>query len=259
MRRVAAIVGICVALVASSATPAFAQWEWFKWIQELSGPGPFVARYAVTPTFGCKMTRLLAGQTQDQVNAEVASAFRLPRLAFCDTLDYNWRNVRFFGAATVTFLDGEGHNNLDFAPALERHDKVKARLFMGRFVVRLHELLDAGVGAGVMQFVATPTVTLNRTVIDPFVAIRPGAILLFIGGNAARPAGDIPRWIDYLARSVHFTVGGTFYPQGFTVEDFGAFGIVGRTGSHLRGTPELIGHWGARITIPLPRVGIATR
>ena len=52
MRRAFAVVLMGVALTLLLPRPASAQWGWFKWINELSGPGDFVLN-GTTVTFGC--------------------------------------------------------------------------------------------------------------------------------------------------------------------------------------------------------------
>ena len=54
MRHAKAILLIVLAVLLFSPTRAFAQWDIIRWIQELSGPGPFSVHKGIDLNFACK-------------------------------------------------------------------------------------------------------------------------------------------------------------------------------------------------------------
>jgi hypothetical protein len=205
MRRVIAIGLIGLALTLLSARPASAQWSWFRWIQELSGPGHFELN-GMTVTFGC------ATGDAAQQTAEVSSA--VVRQLFCDKSS-NWRSVRRF--IGVTYALGDGTNPLEYAAGREKHERVKAHLYSATGAFRIHPAVDAGASGGFMRFEGTPDVVVTRYLIEPFIAVRPIAIF---------PGSGDALWLDRLARAVEFNAALIVFPQGFRLSDFGAIGGV---------------------------------
>lgn len=228
MRRATAIGLIGLAMVLLSARTASAQWEWFKWIQELSGPGPFELN-GVTVTFGCTG---LDGEALPEGPA-------VSRVLFCDRNAKNWHRVkRFWG---VTVATGDGENNLVFAPGDAALDRVAASIYLVRGIQRLNPAIDVGSAAGFMRFTARPGTHVTKFVIDPVVALRPFAICL---PDKWSPSTRAKRVRDFFARAVEVNAGALIFPQGFRVNDFGAIG-----GPNLTGGPEVSWHAGLRISI----------
>jgi hypothetical protein len=203
MRRVTAIGLIGLALTLLTAREASAQWSWFRWIQELSGPGKFDLN-GVTVTFGCA--------PDDSGPNEESSG--VVRHIFCDKAS-NWRSVkRFMG---VTYALGDGTNPLEYPAGREKLERMKAHLYTATGAFRVHPAVDAGASGGFMRFEGTPDVTVTRFLIEPFVAVRPIAIF---------PGSGDAVWLDRLARAVEFNAALIVFPQGFRLSDFGAIGGV---------------------------------
>ena len=138
---------------------------------------------------------------------------------------------RFYG---VNLGMGDGKNNLVFPDGVTVKEKVTLSVITLRGAWRAHAMLDVGAQAGIHRFSGTPSVVVNRLVIDPYVAVRPfGWLVLKDSPNRAH---------DAIAKGFEFTLGATIYPEGFTVQDFGAIGTV--NGTTLTGNAELIGHYG---------------
>jgi hypothetical protein len=225
MRRVTAIGLIGLAMVVLSARPASAQWEWFKWIQELSGPGPFELS-GVSVTFGC------TGSNPNRVLTEGPPVYRV---LFCDRNPDSWRTVkRFWG---VTVATGDGKNNLVFPAGIDSLERVSASVYLVRGMARVHPAVDVGSASGFMRFTARPGITVSKFVIDPVVAFRP-----FAAGMTRTSTHDAA--LDFFARSVELNAGVFIFPQGFRVTDFGATG-----GPDLTGDPEISFHVGLKFSI----------
>ncbi|HYN07805.1 MAG TPA: hypothetical protein VES67_10475 [Vicinamibacterales bacterium] len=224
MRRTTAIGLIGCALILLSAKPASAQWSWFRWIQELSGPGDFDLN-GMTVTFGCVEDR-----AAPRANADYGSG--AVRYVFCDKSP-RWRYVkRFIG---VTYAQGDGTNNLDYPANREKLERVKASIYLATGAFRLHPTVDVGASGGFMRFEGTPDIVVTRYLIEPFVAVRPLAFLIDEADS------DSPR--DRLARAVELNAAVIVFPQGFRLSDFGAIGGP----DDWSGKPETIVRLGFRV------------
>ena len=222
MRRAFAVVLMGVALTLFSPRPASAQWSWFKWIQELSGPGKFELS-GTTVTFGC----VVEGDRRAEVGAPYMELF-------CDK-GREWRQVRRFMG--VSFAIGDGTNPLEYPSTVEKLERVKGQLYVGTGGFRLLEgVIDVGASGGFMRFAGAREdrrdLWLTKYLVEPFIAVRPLAFLPNEG------------WEDYVARAVEFNAALIIFPQGFRLSDFGAIG--GR--EEFSGDPETIIRWGFRAT-----------
>lgn len=222
MRRAFAVVLMGVALTLLSARPASAQWSWFRWIQELSGPGDFDLN-GTTVTFGC----VKAGDERADVGAPYMHLF-------CDKGN-DWKDVkRFMG---VTFALGDGTNPLVYPSTVEKLERVKGQLYLGTGGFRLNSYVDAGASGGFMRFAGARQdrhdVWVTRYLVEPYIAVRP---LAFLADNDNQA-------MDRVARAVEFNAAVIIFPQGFRLSDFGAIG-----GPEFSGDPETIVRVGFRAT-----------
>jgi hypothetical protein len=223
MRRAIAIGLIGCALTLLSARPASAQWSWFKWIQELSGPGDFDLN-GVTVTFGCAMKKNPQPVAEEEVSSGAVNQ------VFCDKSS-RWRSVdRFIG---VTYALGDGTNPLTYPADREKLERVKTQLYTATGAFRIDPVVDVGASGGFMRFEGTPDVVVTRYLIEPFIAVRPIAII---------PGSDKKLWLDRLARAVELNMALIVFPQGFRLSDFGAIGGV----PDWDGDPETIIRFGFR-------------
>jgi hypothetical protein len=220
MRRAIAIGLIGFAVTLLSPRPASAQWGWFRWIQELSGPGDFQLN-GFTVTFGCVESR-----SESQANREAGPP--PVKYVFCDKSP-RWRSVkRFMGAS---YAIGDGTNNLTYPNGTEVFERVKASIYQATGAFRINPYLDAGASGGFMRFSGTPDVVVTRYLVEPFVAVRP---LAFLADD-----GDTAR--DRLARAIEFNGALVIFPQGFRLSDFGAI-----DGPDWSGKPEAVFRIGFR-------------
>jgi hypothetical protein len=227
MRRATAIGLIGLALTLLSPRSASAQWSWFRWIQELSGPGDFDLN-GMTVTFGCAQGASDRTSALQRNRAEVSSA--AVRHLFCDK-SADWRTVtRYIG---VTYALGDGTNPLEYPAGREKLERVKAHLYTATGAFRVDSVVDVGASGGFMRFEGTPDVVVTRYLIEPFIAVRPIAII---------PQSAERLWLDRLARAVEFNAALIVFPQGFRLSDFGAIGGV----PDWNGNPETIIRFGFR-------------
>jgi hypothetical protein len=227
MRRVIAVGLIGLGLTFVSARPASAQWAWFRYIQQLSGPGPFDLQ-GVTVTFGCAEGEE-SGKTDDTRAGPEAY-----RYLFCDKAP-RWKHVtRYMG---VTFATGDGENNLVFPASREKLERVRASIYLVTGAFRLHPGVDVGSSAGFMRFTATPDVVVSKYVIDPFIAVRPVGLFLTRQGTSDKVA-------SFFAQAIEVNAGVIIFPQGFRLSDFGAIG-----GPEWNGDPEISAHVGFRFSV----------
>jgi hypothetical protein len=226
MRRAAVIALTGLTMIALSARPAWAQWEWFKWIQELSGPGPFEL-HGATFTFGCR-------DDAESVSTEDTSPLAYRGL-FCDRVPHRWKSVDRFLAVTVAH--GDGRNNLVYPSSVEPRERVTAWMIRLAATKRVHRTFDVGSGVGFLRFSAVQDAFVTKYYLDPYVALRPLGFLAPRSGNASGPR-------DFLARSIDLTAGAIIFPQGFRLSDFGAIG-----GAELNGDAELSWHAGLRVVV----------
>jgi hypothetical protein len=224
MRRAIAVGLIGFALTLMSARPASAQWGWFRWIQELSGPGP-IALQGVTVTFGCAQGKI---QTKEEREKSPLYGY-----VFCDYAN-NWKSIRHFYG--VTAMWGDGENNLVFPADREKLERVKSSLYLAFGTLRLHPGFDVGGSLGFTRFTGTPDITATKFIINPFVVVRPVGLFL-----KPEKAGSVA---NFFGRAIEFNAGLIILPQGFHLSDFGAIG-----GPDWSGDPEFNGQIGLKIRI----------
>ena len=230
MRHARAVVLLVLAVLLFSPTAAFAQWNIIRWIQELSGPGPFEVNYGLDINVLCVPKE----NTKRAEGTDMKGHPREYRWLFCDQERFEWRNVqRYYGFAVGV---GDGENNLVFPDGVTGNPKVRLYYFAARGAWRPYPLVDVGALAGMHRFSARPGVVVSRFILDPYISLRPFGL---VGKNERDKAKDI------LARLIEFNVGVTIYPEGFKVEDFGA--ISTKNGTLLSGNAEAIPHVGLRI------------
>ena len=207
MRRSTAIGLLALTMTVLSARPASAQYGWFKWIQELSGPGPFKVAGA-TVTVWC--------DGDDAFTQGVAKENVVYRKLGCDRVPFLWPTAKFFVTASAGW--GKGENNLEYP---EKESNLSAVVLQVGGAFRPAKWFDVGAGVGLLRLSGAPE-TVSKAFVEPFVSIRP---LAGLGGPGRSVAAD--SW----ARAVDLTLALTIFPQGFRLDDFGAVGGPNLTGS----------------------------
>ena len=233
MRRATTTGLIGLAILLATAQPASAQWDWIKWLEELSGPGHFVL-YGGETHVGCQFKTLGDAKTNSELQAQARTGPAILRGLFCDqnprevTLSptnttHVWKQVRSFWSIMSAY--GTGTNPLDY-PAGEKREKTTAWTLTAGPVYRVSAVTDLGASVGVVKFSGSTAKSFNKLIVDPYIVIRPLALL-----NS--------EWEQTFA----VRLDATWFPQGFTLEDFGA------TAGPLNGKTEVIFQIGLMVNV----------
>lgn len=206
MRRLTGTGLIALALLVGFARPASAQWDLLKWLEELSGPGPFFVS-GPEATFYCPGAHARAKLDDKDFGL------------LCDREAATFKHVKFYVGASV--LWGSGHNPLTYAGQPDNpHRSVSTQSYAGILGYRLWNWADVASQVGLAHFSAEGTGTV-KFFLDPYAAVRP---LAFCPKTKS------------IERLVEARVGLLLFPQGFTLADFGA------TGGSLTGKAEFVWH-----------------
>ncbi len=215
MRRAMTTGLIGLAILFGIARPASAQWNIIKWLEELSGPGYFVL-YGGEVHVGCDLFR--------KANKELDTAARTGpaalRKLFCDQnptavgSSRVWEQTRLFLA--VQGAVGTGSNPLEY-PAGEKKDRTWAWTLGAGPVYRFGPVADVGTSLGVAHFAGSKVESTSKFVIEPYVVIRP-----------------LAKGPDNLKQYFSVRLSASMFPQGFTLQDFGA------TAGSLNGEAETV-------------------
>jgi hypothetical protein len=199
-----------------SARPAAAQYSWLKWIQELSGPGPFEL-HGITATFGC-----IGKDGRSVFTADDGIPIVYKSLG-CDRVARTWDKVHWFVGVTVA--KGSGEYNLDPLPTVTSKDSVSALMVRFATTKRLDPVWDVGSGVGLLRFSAVEGSSTSKFFFEPFLSMRPLGYLVLKSESTVA---------DFFARAVDVTFSAIIFPEGFRLSDFGAIG-----GANLTGKPEV--------------------
>lgn len=197
-------------LVMSCVLPrpaAAAEWDFFEWLERLSGPGPFrsIAGLNLTETFACYGVK---ANTSEEALAVTAGE---PELFF-DISCGRAARQRVWARLGVNVMRMRGDNDLQYvtvAPLSEDDRKVRVWGVLLVADVSLRPYLDVGAGAGVLRFSGPLFDGFGRFALEPTrVTLKPLAI-----GNR------VPfRWREVLQLR-HTTL---YVPGGFDDGDFNA-------------------------------------
>ena len=177
----------CVALM--MIVPATARATWWDWIQEMSGPGPFVSRGPVLATVCSKdLSRLIANDRPVENNWGVDKP--------CWFVDLR------------RFASDDNRKNFPAPVDLTAFDAgLTLQLLPYRFV-------EIGAGLGVAHFSGANDVTANRfTVTIPRVVITPLALL--------SPLSSKHKFVKNFVRVLKLHAGYIWIPGSVQAEDFG--------------------------------------
>ena len=142
MRRLTFTGLIALAIIAGFARPASAQWSFLKWLEELSGPGPFHMN-GFDVAFYCPNAHARAALNDNH------SDFR----PFCDKEVGPFEDVKFY--AGFSFMHGSGHNPLTYAvnPG-DPNRRVSAQSYAAILGYRVSQVTDVGTQVGIARFSA---------------------------------------------------------------------------------------------------------
>src|SRR5262245_10788854 len=191
MRKALATILLALAGVAVSVRPASAQWDWLKWLEELSGPGHFVM-WGPDVTLFCKTKAQPAGA--QQITASPYKYFE------CDkdprgTVP-NWKQVTsFYG---VRYLFGQGTNPLDYPSGVTKKSHTSAHFLSFQASRRSSSVTDLGAGVGFWRFAGAEDHAFNKVSVEGYAAVRPFAT-------------NSHRWLE---RFFELRVGAIVFPEG---------------------------------------------
>jgi hypothetical protein len=175
---------------------ASAQYEWYEWLQELSGPGPFSGTGADW--------RLLC--FSDDAPAPNESPLITPSCLLTPLQRDQFRRASINLA--FAYLDANG-NPLKYAAGLD--PAVKLTLLKPSVWWRPFPAFEVGTGAGIMWFSGPAFPSFTRFFVEPFrVDVKLSAL--------SHPFPEYQTWME----AVSFRWGVAFIPGGFLAEDFGA-------------------------------------
>ena len=190
------------------ARPADAQAGFIRWLEKLSGPGPFVGA-------GLEIYGLCYAAEKDSIGAPEPLATE-PRRWFFDVNCARAARDRQRLTIGVQFSKMIGDNNLLYDPSLpdDLHDTVGATALLGSADLSVTRSLDVGVGLGFMHFTGAPPGSFTRLALEPIrVTWKPLAM---------RPSGDRDLLGLYKREWLQLRLVMTVIPGGFDAEDFGA-------------------------------------
>jgi len=202
------------------APPAEAQAGFIRWLEKLSGPGPFYGG-------GFELYGFCYGKKKDDSIApdftgDALSASK-PQWFFdvnCGKANRTSKRL----TVGVQFSKLWGDNNLQYDASVpeEQRDTVAATIFLGSADFGVDRALDVGAGLGFIHFTNTPPGGFSRVLVEPLrVTWKPLTMR-----RATASAADL-----YQREWLQFRLVMTVLPGGFDAEDFGAI-----PGSYSSGT-----------------------
>jgi len=204
MRRLLLFALAALVLNLAAPRPADAQAAFIRWLERLSGPGPFYgAGFEVYPV--CFNA---TDQAWTVLDMDCGGTVRGERSLRIERV--------LFG---VQYSKLRGNNELLYDPAIpaDQTDSVGATIFLGSADVGFIRALDVGASVGFIRFSGMPSEAFSRTIFEPLrITFKP----------LAMKASSVRRdeWLQIRLVT-------TVLPGGFDAEDFGAI-----PGSYSSGT-----------------------
>ena len=202
--------------------PAEAQAGFIRWLEKLSGPGPFYG-----PGFDlygfCYGIKKNSSIDYDLTDEQLRTNTYAPSWFWnvnCGKANRTSRRL------TIGVQDPKlwGDNNLEYDATVpeDQRDTVTATIFLGSADFGVDRSLDVGAGLGFVHFTGTPAGGFSRAVLEPLrVTFKP---LTMRRATASGPNLYRREWLQ-------FRLVMTVLPGGFDAEDFGAI-----PGSYPSGT-----------------------
>jgi hypothetical protein len=210
-----------------SARPADAQAGFIRWLEKLSGPGPFVGA-------GLEIYGLCYAAEKDSITAPEPAATE-PRRWFFDVNCARAARDRQRLTIGVQFSKMIGDNNLQYDASVpdDLHDTVGATALLGSADLTVARPLDLGVGVGFLHFTGGLPGSFTRFALEPLrVTWKPLAM---------RPAADSSDRMGLYKREwLQIRLVMTVIPGGFDAEDFGAIPGSYRSGTEVQANMYLI-------------------
>jgi hypothetical protein len=214
--------------------PAEAQAGFIRWLERLSGPGPFVGG-------GVEVYALCYGVRKDQPVDPDASGDRAASWFFdanCGRAARDRRRVTI--GAQWARLAGNNTLQYDASVPAALTDRVSATLFLATADVGVVRPLDVGASAGFIRFAGAPPGAFTRPAIEPLrltwkpLAMRP----VGRGPNGTIPADAAAALYRREWLQIRLVV--TLLPGGFDAEDFGAIPGTFHSGTEVQSNVYVI-------------------
>jgi hypothetical protein len=220
MKKAALIGVLALAWTIVPARPAEAQAGFIRWLEKLSGPGPFVGA-------GFELYGYCYGVKKEDPTSPDPSAESPANREFfwdvnCGRAARNSQRLTF----GVQFSRLWGNNNLQYDEAAvpaDQRDTVGATVFLGSADLGVVNALDVGAGIGFIHFTGTPPGSFTKLAFEPLrVTWKP---------LVSRPSRLQSAEQAYQREWLQLRLVMTVIPGGFDAEDFGAI-----PGSYSSGT-----------------------
>ena len=209
------------------AKPADAQAGFIRWLEKLSGPGPFVGA-------GLEIYGLCYGVEKPSAIAQDNSGEQ-PRTFFWDVNCGKAARDRQRLTVGVQFSKMWGDNNLQYDEAAvpaNLRDTVGATVFLGSADLGVTRALDIGAGVGFIHFTGTPPGSFTRPMLEPLrVTWKP---------LASRPTAGASSEQLYKREWLQLRLVMTVIPKGFDAEDFGAIPGSYKSGTEVQANMYII-------------------
>lgn len=215
-----AIIALVAGLWTLCPTDAHAQAGFIRWLEKLSGPGPFVGG-------GLEIYGLCYAAEKDSIDGPEPAATQ-PRNWFFDVNCARAARDRQRLTIGIQFAKMTGDNDLLYDESVPENlrDSVSATTLMGSADLSLTRSLDVGVGLGFIHFGGSPRGSFSRVALEPIrVTLKPLAM---------RPTGGRSLMELYKQEWLQLRVVMTVLPGGFDAEDFGAVPGSYRTGTEVQ-------------------------
>lgn len=228
MKRLILIALAAFALSLASARPASAQAGFIRWLEKLSGPGPFVGG-------GLELYGLCYGGEKASVLDADASATGKSKWFWDSNCGRAARDrQRLTVGVQLSKMLGDNGLQYDESVPADRHDTVGASLFLGTADLGVTRALDIGAAVGFIHFTGAPPGAFTRPAIEPLrVTWKPLAMKpLAAGADSARQ--------QYRREWLQLRIVIDVLPGGFDAEDFGAIPGTFKTGTEVQGNLYVI-------------------
>jgi hypothetical protein len=229
MKRLVLVALALLAFSAVPATPAFAQTGFFRWLERLSGPGPFYGTgfelYGVC--FGVKKD---SAKDSDAETAQRKSATWFPGVGCGQAArrdgDRGLKIDRVSIGVQYSWMRGDNRLQYDPSVPADQTDSVDATVFMGIADFGFVRALDLGAGFGFVRFSGMPSPAFSHVMFEPIrVTVKPLAL---------------KKASTYKDEALQLRVVMTVIPSGFDAEDFGAIPGTYHSGTEVQGNLYII-------------------
>lgn len=229
MKRLVLIALATLALGLVPARPAAAQAGFVRWLEKLSGPGPFVG--AGLEIYGLCYGVEKALPTDPEVTERAAAAAG-PQWFFDPNCGRAARDQRRLTVGVqLSKLVGDNGLQYDDSVPAKLHDTVGASIFMGTADLGVHRSLDVGAALGFVHFTGAPPGGFSRVMLEPIRVTWKPLAMKPVSPNASAAEARAAYRREWLQIRVVMTV----LPGGFDAEDFGAIPGSYKSGTEVQG------------------------